>query len=305
MSHVYRFSGVCALLMAATCVFAAEAPSCKQVRMGVANWTDVMATSAVAKVVLDELGYSTEQTFASEQIVLTGIKDNKLDVFLGYWSPLMTSSVVPMVEAGQIAVSRTPNLTQANATLAVPRYLFDQGLKTFADIARFKDALGGKIHGIESGSATNQQIQAMIDKNQFGLGGFKLVESSEAGMLAEVRRAESRKAAIVFFGWTPHPMNVTLAMNYLTGSQDALGPDEGAATVWTVTRPDYTQRCPNVQKLLDQLTFTTAGESQMMVAILAGQKPEAVARQWLKEHPEDRQRWTAGVSRFGSELAQQ
>lgn len=305
MFRVFRFSGICALLLAATHAAAAEEPSCKQVRMGVANWTDVMATSAVAKVLLDELGYKTEQTFASEQIVLTGIKDKKLDLFLGYWSPLMTASVEPMVAAKQIAVSSSPNLTQANATLAVPRYLFDQGLKTFADIAKFKDVLGGKIHGIESGSATNQQIQAMIDKNQFGLGGFKLVESSEAGMLAEVRRAENRKSAIVFFGWTPHPMNVTLAMNYLTGSQDALGPDEGAATVWTVTQTDYAQRCPNVQKLLGQLTFTTAGESQMMVSILAGQKPEVVARQWLKDHPEDHQRWTAGVENFDARLAQQ
>lgn len=305
MSHVFRFSGICALLVAASCANAAESPSCQQVRMGVANWTDVMATSAVAKVILDDLGYKTEQTFASEQIVLTGIKDKKLDLFLGYWNPLMNASVEPMVAAGQIAVSSKPNLTQANATLAVPRYLFDQGLKTFADIAKFKDALGGKIHGIESGSATNQQIQAMIDKNQFGLADFKLVESSEAGMLAEVRRAHNRKSAIVFFGWTPHPMNVTLAMNYLTGSQDALGPDEGAATVWTVTQPGYAQRCPNVQKLLDQLTFTTSGESQMMVAILDGQKPEAVARQWLKDHPEDLQRWTAGVASVDGKLAQQ
>ena len=305
MPHVFRFSGVCALLIAATGASAAPAPACQQVRMGVANWTDVMATSAVAKVLLDELGYKTEQTFASEQIVLTAIKDKKLDVFLGYWSPLMTAAVAPMVEAGQLAVLPAPNLTQANATLAVPRYLFDKGLKTFADIATFKDALGGKIHGIEAGSATNQQIQAMIDKNQFGLGDFKLVESSEAGMLAEVRRAENRKAAIVFFGWTPHPMNVNLAMNYLTGSQDALGPDEGAAAVWTVTQPGYAQRCPNVYKLLNQLTFTTESESQMMVAILAGQKPEAVARQWLKDHPQDRQRWTAGLTKVDGTLAQQ
>jgi glycine betaine/proline transport system substrate-binding protein len=120
-----------------------------------------------------------------------------------------------------------------------------------------------------------------------------------------VRRAETRKAAIVFFGWTPHPMNVSMNMDYLTGSEDALGPDEGAATVWTVTQPDYAQRCPNVQKLLTQLTFTTAGESQMMVAILAGQQPDAVARQWLKDHPEDRRRWTEGVQNFNAKLAQQ
>ena len=305
MTKAYRFSAIFVLVAICTGALASESPSCKHVRIGVANWTDVMATSAVAKVLLDELGYQTDQTFASEQIVLTGIKDKKLDIFLGYWNPLMTASVVPMEKAQQLSVSRTPNLTNANATLAVPHYLFEQGLKTFNDIARFKDALRGKIHGIEPGSATNQQIQAMIDKNQFGLGGFKLVESSEAGMLAEVRRAASRNEAILFFGWTPHPMNVTLQMNYLTGSQDALGPNEGAATVWTVTQTDYAQRCPNVQRLLDQLIFTTAIESEMMKSILAGQKPETVARQWLTKHPEDRERWTEGVERSNNSVAQQ
>jgi len=305
MLHVLRYLSACALLFSSTLLYAADDTSCQQVRMGVANWTDVMATSAVAKVLLDDLGYKTEQTFASEQIILTGIKDKKLDIFLGYWNPLMTAAVEPLARNHQVAVSAQPNLTQANATLAVPRYLYDQGLKTFADIPRFKEALGGKIHGIESGSATNQQIQAMIDKNQFGLGGFKLVESSEAGMLAEVKRAINRKAAIVFFGWTPHPMNVNFAMNYLTGSQDALGPDEGAATVWTITTPDFAQRCPNLQNLLTHLTFTTDTESQMMVSILNGQKPEAVARAWLKNHPEDHKRWLEGVNTFEGKVVQQ
>ena len=35
----------------------------------------------------------------------------------------------------------------------------------------------------------------MIEADQFGLGGFELVESSEAGMLSAVQQAAGRKAA--------------------------------------------------------------------------------------------------------------
>jgi len=301
MRTVPRYLSVFTLMLCSGSLLAAPDTACKQIRMGVANWTDVMATSAIAKQLLSEMGYDVKQTFASESIILTGLKDKKLDVFLGYWDPLMNAEIQSLKDNHQITVAAAPNLTHANATLAVPQYLFDQGLKTFADIARFKDALGGKIYGIEAGSATNQQLQALIDTDQFGLKGFRIVESSEAGMLAELQRAVNRKTPIVFFGWAPHPMNVNFDIQYLTGSNDTLGPQEGAAQVWTVTTPAFGPRCPNVQRLLDQLTFTTASESAMMVSILAGQKPQDMAREWLKNHPQDHQRWTAGVTTYTGE----
>ncbi len=48
----------------------------------------------------------------------------------------------------------------------------------------------------------------MIDTNQFGLGSFKLVASSEAGMLVTVERAAREKKPVVFLAWEPHPMNI-------------------------------------------------------------------------------------------------
>src|SRR5918993_255782 len=70
--------------------------------------------------------------------------------------------------------------------LAVPSYLAEEGLKDFADIAKFKDKLDGKIYGIEPGNDGNRLIQKMIDEGAFGLKGFEVVESSEQGMLAQV-----------------------------------------------------------------------------------------------------------------------
>lgn len=301
-SCVLALSGTTFLGMSAA-TLAAEPAACQNVRLGVVNWTDVIATSALTQVMLDGLGYQTKQTSASQQIIFAGIRDQRLDLFLGYWNPLMTQTITPFVEAKQVKVLEQPSLKDARATLAVPTYLADKGLKTFDDIARFEKELGGKIYGIEPGSGANTQIKAMIAKNQFGLGKFQLVESSEAGMLAAVDRAVRRKEAVVFFSWAPHPMNVNVQMTYLTGSQDALGPNEGMATVWTVTAPNYAQQCPNVSRLLSNLTFTAEDESRMMQPLLDHKDPLESARQWLKDHPQDKQRWLEGVTTFDGKPA--
>ncbi|CRM27585.1 Glycine betaine/carnitine transport binding protein GbuC precursor [Pseudomonas sp. 37 R 15] len=277
---------------------AAEPASCKTVRMGVVSWTDVVATSGMADVLLSGLGYDSKQISAVQQIIFAGIRDKRLDIFLGYWKPAMDNNISPFLAAKQVKVFGTPSLADAQATLAVPQYVADAGLTTFADIARFKDKLGGKIYGIEPGSGANTDIQKMIDTNRFGLGGFKLVASGEAGMLAAVQRAVNRKEFVVFVGWTPHPMNINMNMAYLTGSEDVFGPDEGRATVSTVTAPDFAERCPNANRLLTNLSFTAAQESQLMVPIMARQSPQDVARKWLRDHPEDLQRWLAGVTAF-------
>lgn len=275
---------------------AADPASCKVVRMGVVSWTDVIATSGMADVLLNGLGYDSKQTSAVQQIIFAGIRDKRLDIFLGYWKPAMDNNIAPFLAAKQVKVFDKPSLSDAQATLAVPQYVADAGLKTFADIARFKDKLGGKIYGIEPGSGANTTIKTMIETNHFGLKDFKLIESGEAGMLAAVQRAVNRKEFVVFVGWTPHPMNINMKMAYLTGSEDVFGANEGMATVSTVTAPDYAERCPNVTRLLENLTYTAAQESQLMVPIMDRKTPQDVARQWLRDNPEDLQRWLAGVT---------
>jgi glycine betaine/proline transport system substrate-binding protein len=74
-----------------------------------------------------------------------------------------------------------PNLTGAKYTLAVPAYTFAAGLRTFADIARFAPQPQNSIYGIEPGNDGNRLVLSMLRQNLFGLGSFKLIESSEQG----------------------------------------------------------------------------------------------------------------------------
>ncbi|MCY1205549.1 choline ABC transporter, periplasmic binding protein [compost metagenome] len=285
----------CALTQGA---WAQEPQSCKQVRFAEIGWADIAATTGVAMVLTEGLGYTPRKIMASVPIAFTGVKNKQIDVFLGYWAPSMDAVIEPFTKDNGVKVLATPNLEGAKYTLAVPTYAAEAGLKSFQDIAKFKDQLGGKIYGIEPGNDGNLLIDKMIKGDQFGLGDFRMVESSEAGMLVQVQRAVKKKEPVVFLGWAPHPMNTQFDITYLAGGDDVFGPDYGAAKVYTVVPPDYEQRCTNVGKLLNNLQFNVQMESQLMEKILEKEDPVKVATTWLKANPAVLDKWLAGVTTF-------
>ena len=246
--------GLTAFLTAGA-VQAAEPDSCKTVRFSDVGWTDVTATTATASVVLEALGYTPEIQVLSVPVTYTSLKSKDIDVFLGNWMPTQEADIKPYLEDKSVESIAT-NLEGAKYTLAVPAYTYEAGVKDFSDIAKFKDKLDGKIYGIEAGNDGNRLILDMIDQDKFGLGGFELVESSEAGMLSAVQKAVGSKEDVVFLGWEPHPMNAKIDMKYLTGGDEVFGPNFGGATVHTNVRAGYTQECPNVGKLLTNLIFS-------------------------------------------------
>ncbi len=278
--------------------FAAEAEACKTVRFSDVGWTDITATTAATTVVLDALGYETDIKILSVPVTYASLKNKDIDIFLGNWMPTMEGDIAPYREDGSVETVRE-NLEGAKYTLAVPKYTYDKGLKSFADIAKFKGDLDGKIYGIEAGNDGNRLIIDMIDQDTFGLKGFQVVESSEQGMLAQVARATKRKEDVVFLGWEPHPMNANFEMAYLEGGDDIFGPDYGGATVYTNVRKGYAEECPNVGKLLKNLKFTLTMENEIMGAILNdGEDPAKAAAAWLKEQPATFEGWLDGVTTF-------
>ncbi|MGU7773489.1 choline ABC transporter substrate-binding protein [Burkholderia sp. MR1-5-21] len=298
-----KFAALGAVWLAAcawsTASLAGQDPeSCRNVRFADIGWTDITSTTAMASTVFEALGYKPTTTISSVPISFAGLKSKQLDVSLGYWWPVQQKQLQPFLDSKSINVVETPNLSGAKATLAVPSYEYQAGLKTFEDIAKHRAELDGKIYGIEPGSSANATIQKMIDTNQYGLGGFKLVESSEAGMLVTVDRAIRDKKWVVFLGWEPHPMNIQISMNYLSGGDASFGPNYGEARVYTLTAPDFIARCPNAGKLVTNLRFTTQLENQLMQSVMNKTKPSEAAKAYLKKNPQVLDPWLAGVKTF-------
>lgn len=277
-------------------VTAAHSQDCGTVRFSDVGWTDITSTTALTTVVLEALGYDVKTHMLAVPVTFASLKNNDIDVFLGLWMPSMVGDIEKFKEEGSVEVLK-PNLEGAKYTLAVPKYVYDAGVKNFGDISKFPDRFEKKIYGIEPGNDGNRLIQTMIDKDAFGLKGWKLVESSEQGMLGQVRRMVKDKEWIVFLGWEPHPMNSNFDIAYLAGGDDYFGPDLGGATVFTTVRKGYVKECPNVGRLLENLEFTLAMENQVMGMILDdGMQPADAAKKWLKAHPEVLDQWLDGVT---------
>ena len=288
-------AGVTTVAVPAT---AAEPDTCRTVRLADVGWTDITATTATASVILEALGYEPTTSVLALPVTFASLANNDLDVFLGNWMPTMEADIAPYREAGTIDTVRT-NLEGAKYTLAVPAALYDKGLTSFDKIAEFREELGGKIYGIEPGNDGNRLILSMIEENQFGLGDFEIVESSEQGMLAQVARATRGNEGVVFLGWEPHPMNSNFDMRFLEGGDDVFGPNLGGSVVDTNTRAGYVGECPNVGAFLTNLEFSLPMENEIMGAILNDNvEPEAAAKTWLAANPDAFAPWLEGVTTF-------
>lgn len=274
---------------------AQAANQCETVRFSDVGWTDITATTAVTSELLKGMGYQTKIELLSVPVTYSSMANNDIDVFLGNWMPTMENDIKKYREAGTVESVRA-NLEDAKYTLAVPKYVYDAGVKTFADIAKYADKFNDRIYGIEPGNDGNRLLQSMIDQNAFDLKDFRLVESSEAGMVSQVTRAVRRNQWIVYLGWAPHPMNSKIDMEYLAGGDDFFGPNYGGASVHTNVRQGYLSQCPNVGNLLKDLKFSLEMENQIMDSILnKNKKPAIAAREWLEQHPEQIQAWLKSV----------
>jgi glycine betaine/proline transport system substrate-binding protein len=275
-----------------------DPPSCRQVRLSDLGWTDVTVTTALTSQVLQDLGYQPKITVLSLPVTLAAMRNKDIDVFTGNWMPSQILDRAPFDRDHSIEVIRA-NLTGAKYTLAVPDYTYAQGLRDFSDIKRFAGPLKGAIYGVEPGNDGNRHVLELIHAGADGLGGFKLIESSEQGMLAQVERAYAAKQPIVFLAWEPHPMNQRFALRYLTGGDQTFGPNYGGAEVFTLARAGYTRQCPNLGRLLHNLQFSLAAEDRLMGAIIDRREPpQDAARAWLAANPDALASWLKGVTTF-------
>ena len=278
---------------------ASDAATCQTVKMSDIGWTDVTATTALTGAMLDAMGYKSDIKLLEVPVTFASMKNKDIDVFIGNWMPSMEADIKDYIADGSVDVIGANLPNGAFYTLAVPEYTWNKGLKDFKDITKFKDSLKAKLIGIEPGNDGNRHILDMIKDAKYNLGGFELIESSEAGMLAEVTKSYRDKEDIVFLGWAPHPMNSAFKMKYLTGGDDLFGPNMGAAVVNSTLRKGYMAECPNVGKMIKQLKFDVGMENEIMGEILnksVDAKVAAVA--YVKAHPELVKPWLEGVTTF-------
>ncbi len=281
-------------ILTATSAWATDPESCATVTMSDLAWTDIMLTNTTAEVILTALGYAPSQKVLGLDVSFVALREGDIDIFQGNWRPVQNEQYKQFFDDGSVEVLGL-NLAGAKFTLAVPDYVAAAGVKSYGDLAAHADKFDRKIYAIEPGS--NQPLLDMVAQDRHGLAGWSIVETSEAGMLAQVERYVPDQKWIAFLAWEPHPMNLTYKLTYLDGGDLEYGPNFGGATVHTLARRGYATECPNVAKFYSQLVFDLAYENVGMQKITGeGLTPADAAKAMIAVRPELLEGWLKDVT---------
>ncbi len=276
------------------CFIAGTGSAAEKIRFGYVNWPGVTVKTQVAAQILDYLGYETEMRMLSVPVVFRGLASNDLDLFLGAWVPTMKSMVNKYLEEGSI-VEITVNLNQTVYTLAVPAYAWEAGVKSHADLDQFGDKFNKKIIGIEPGNDGNQIVLDMIKNDTYGLGDWELIESSSEAMMVSVGSAIKKMEWVVWLGWSPHWMNLAYDIHYLDDPENVWGSEP--EVVKTMARSGLEKENPNIFKLFTQFKVTPEVQNSWINQYSREkQKPEAVAKEWIKNNLGIVDQWVYGVN---------
>lgn len=289
--------------------FVAQAKNPK-VRFGYINWPGVTVKTQVAKTLLETMGYDVEATQLQVPATYKALSTGDLDVFLGGWIPTMLTYLEPYFEEETIEKLEI-NLNETVYRNAVPKYVWDAGVRSLADLDkpeyRDKFDLNGdgqpEFYGIEPGNEGNKIIIDAIDNDTYGLGDWDFVASSTAGMLSQVRKAAKNEDWIVFLGWKPHWMNIEWDLKYLK-DPERIWPEPGKEVVWTLSRVGLDEDMPEVYQFLKQFKVTPAWQSNWIYEYTYEENPpEEIAETWIKNHLDAVDLWVYGVETVDGERA--
>ncbi|MPY79837.1 MAG: ABC transporter substrate-binding protein [Actinophytocola sp.] len=265
-------------------------------------WEDLMVENQIAKSVLKDLGYDVTMQELSVPVAANGMSTGQIDAYLGNWWPSQKSVFQKLIDKGDVEVLDT--LVEGVAyEPAVPSYVAEKyGIRSLADLDEHREAFGGEILGIEPGTPGNQTIKNAINKDAYGLGDWKLVESSTPGMLSEVERRAKQQEPVAFLAWDPHWMNVTWDLVYLEDPENVW---PGAGEIRVATSAGFADEHPDAAQFLSQMQVDKATASEWIHRVSQeGESAAAVAQDWISKNQGQIDKWLQGVKSASGKQAE-
>ncbi|GAA5055388.1 ABC transporter permease/substrate binding protein [Streptomyces similanensis] len=252
----------------------------KKITLGYIPWDEGVASTFLWKEILEQRGYQVEARQFDAGPLYTSLAQGSVDFETDSWLP--TTHAQYWKKYGKQLDDLGSWYDQTSLELTVPSYMKD--VDSLDDLKGKAAEFGGKITGIESSAGEMALLKSKVLK-EYGLDKeYKVVDSSTPAMLAELKRAYSKKEPIVVTLWSPHWAYSDYGLKKLKDPKGAWGTGDG---VHTLARKGFAADNPVVGKWLKDFKLgekqLTGLEAQINKAG-KGRQQDAV-RTWLKSNP--------------------
>ncbi|WP_260961472.1 glycine betaine ABC transporter substrate-binding protein [Pseudomonas citri] len=225
----------------ALAVISLSSQAAEPVKIGWVKWADAEIAAKLAKVVLEkEANQPVTLQSASIGIHFQAIANGTIDIVPMVWLP---------TSHGELWANYKDKLDdlgveyQGKVGVAVPSIVPESEVATIDDLNKpgMKEKFGGMLLTSEAGNGQYKLGQQAI--KDYNLDGWKLVASSETGMLTELDRRLKRNEWSLINAWSPHWMFAKWPLRYLTDTKGVYG---GPEEIHVVARKGFAEQNPKV-----------------------------------------------------------
>lgn len=279
-SNVRKVSYWLASLMLATAASLSQAEEKKPLVIGWVNWADAEITTKLATLVLqDQLQQPVKLVMADIGIQFQALSTAKVDMIPMAW---LTYSHKPFWDKYKDKLEDLGVLYEGRLGLAVPTSIPQSEVSSIEDLNKpeVRAKFDGKILTSEVGNGQYKTATRAIA--DYKLDGYKLVASSETGMLNEFDRNLKRDKWVLLNAWSPHWMFSTWSLRYLDDPKEVYGKAE---QIHAVGRKGFSQDFPQAAYFFAHFSIPMKDLENMMKAARESSADQVVA-QYYAAHNE-------------------
>ncbi|MFO7815576.1 MAG: glycine betaine ABC transporter substrate-binding protein [Halanaerobiales bacterium] len=267
------------------------AQSDEPIVLGEGDWPGFRAKNSVIEYILENIGYEVERTSARDPILHQALTQGDVDVHVGSWLP--QNNDLRRKYKGELNYV-TQNMTEGVYIMAVPRYVWEAGVKSHADLDQYADKFDRKLYVGPAGWASDKKMNEAIENDIYGLGDWEAINSSQSALMAQIEKSIDEKEWICFVGWQPHWMNEVYDMEYLEDPQRLW--ESPYSWVDTLTRKGFEKDYPEVYRFLQQFRVDIDDNNKWIYEIGFNERDEKeVAEEWVKKNILEVRRWLSLV----------
>jgi glycine betaine/proline transport system substrate-binding protein len=258
-SYAKKASCWMAAVMLLSAAVLAQADEPKPVVIGWINWADAeIATKLATTALEDQLKQPVKLVMADIGIQFQALANGKVDLIPMAW---LTYSHKPFWDQYHDRLEDLGVLYEGRLGLAVPTNIPVDEVASIEDLNKpeVREKLGGKILTSEVGNGQYKTATRAIA--EYKLEGYKLVASSETGMLNELDRNLKRGKWSLINAWSPHWMFSKWSLRYLDDPKEVYGKTE---QIHAVARKGFTHDFPEVANFFAHFTIPMKDLETMM-----------------------------------------
>jgi glycine betaine/proline transport system substrate-binding protein len=277
--------GLAAALLSGA-VTATMAQDAKPVKIGWGAWSDAeFVTKLAAKLIETKLNQKVELVQADVAPLYQGVGRGDLDLMMMNWLPQTHADYYAKVK--DKAETLGTIYDGAKLGWVVPDYIPADQISSIEDLKKedVQKKLSGTVQGIDPGAGLTRLSQKAIE--DYGLDGYKLQISSEAGMLTTVDRAMRSEKWFVATAWSPHWMFGKHKLRYIADPKKSLGEAEH---VDILARKGFTSDNPKVAGFLSRMKLPIP---DLEAAMFTAQETsyDAAVDKYITDHPDQVKSW--------------